>query len=442
MRQSFRKPAWVLLASLMACGDPPEDTLVDDTTPVVVETDTPEVVDDCPTVPDENACEENVLVVCRQGHPKRIDCDVQECGLGEDGVYACLERTLDDNPVPNDLSDMAEVLGGTLSTNGSGLAAFTVDATGLTSFLIQGNVATGLYVWLAELRDPNNRVIRLDAPMLNTSTYAGPDVTLAWPSRLEDGPLLDGPYTITLQVASQNGFGVRNEPVDVTVLNKTDDDLDAGQVHVAVVYPGITNIPADLDQGVSLAVDGWRGIYARYGLELVVEYYTAASFDAVMPAPGGGGDYYTGLTAATENTDIVVIMGEDFTADVGGDVLGQAGNIPGTPTTGPRAVIGVSWLRHAGVNGRFSGDEVSSLATTLAHEVGHFAGLFHPVETTWANFDPLGDTRECDGDAQCYNRLGANLMFPISTCFAAGCEDDVEITPDQVGVLQLYPGTL
>jgi hypothetical protein len=130
-------------------------------------------------------------------------------------------------------------------------------------------------------------------------------------------------------------------------------------------------------------------------------------------------------------------------ADSDASLLGVAGGIPGTPTAGPRAGILVSWARHAGVSGDFNYDEVSFLATTLAHEVGHYTGLFHPVELDWESFDPLRDTPStCTGETSCYRSLGENLMFPASVCYGAGCEDDVEITDDQQGVMHLYPGTL
>jgi hypothetical protein len=108
----------------------------------------------------------------------------------------------------------------------------------------------------------------------------------------------------------------------------------------------------------------------------------------------------------------------------------------------PRASISVSWARHAGVDGVFDLNEVSFLATTMAHEVGHYAGLFHPVEIGWTYWDPLADTPDCTSESNCVNRLGTNLMFPYNLCDGYGCELSVDLTRDQADVMHLYPGTL
>ena len=70
----------------------------------------------------------------------------------------------------------------------------------------------------------------------------------------------------------------------------------------------------------------------------------------------------------------------------------------------------------------------------LAHEVGHYVGLFHTSEQGGQGFDPLPDTPTC-------NRISLdcpdidNLMFPF-----AGASH-VSITPNQQYVLQVNPLT-
>ena len=439
----MRRLRWLPCLLLPACDLFFPDGDGDDT--AAVETDVQEtaVEDPCPQIPDEGKCDGNTLVTCENGRGKRTDCDLKECGLNEDGLYECLDVELDGNPPANDLDGMLGVFGGVVTTNRDGIVAFSVDGRGITSFLAHATPPAGYQVWLATLYDPSGDVIRLDNPILTASVFAGADSTLAWPSRDEDGPLEAGEYVVAFQVVDDQGFGARNVDVDVSLITKDDPDLSSGQLHVALIYPGVSEVDADVGAGVDLAIEGWRSIYARSGLELIVDPYVAAGLDAIMPEPNGADDgYYSSLASQTVDYDIVLVIGEDFRPSADPLLLGQSGNIPGTTGAGPRAAIAVSWARHAGVNGRFNADEVSSLATTLAHEVGHYAGLFHPVESTWANYDPLGDTPECTDEGNCYNRLGNNLMFPASTCFAAGCEDDVRVTDEQASVLHLYPGTL
>ena len=70
----------------------------------------------------------------------------------------------------------------------------------------------------------------------------------------------------------------------------------------------------------------------------------------------------------------------------------------------------------------------------LAHEVGHYIGLFHTSEDRGAGFDPLPDTPECARiSLQCPDI--DNLMFPY-----AGASH-VSVTPDQEYVVKANPLT-
>lgn len=129
----------------------------------------------------------------------------------------------------------------------------------------------------------------------------------------------------------------------------------------------------------------------------------------------------------------------------GGGILGISGGIPGTPSFPGISHAGVScalsWL--------YSGDEaaaVKDFAETMAHEGGHYLGLFHTSEAKGTTFDPIDDTPECpaskhdtNGDGrvdgnECASAGAPNLMFWAST----GKPQD-EITPQQQFVLQRNP---
>ena len=121
-------------------------------------------------------------------------------------------------------------------------------------------------------------------------------------------------------------------------------------------------------------------------------------------------------------------------------ILGIAGGIPGPPT--------IRGTGHSGVAVTMAGydrDPVQ-LAQTMAHEGGHFLGLYHTTEAEGTAFDPLPDTPECKGDNddngdgivsydECLGaRKGAdNLMF-----WAAGAEAEV-VSDDQGFVVVRNP---
>ncbi len=108
---------------------------------------------------------------------------------------------------------------------------------------------------------------------------------------------------------------------------------------------------------------------------------------------------------------------DQFAGDGGGYVtLGQSGGIPGPPS--------FPGLPHGGVAVALAylDDDVSVFASVMAHEGGHYMGLFHTSEQNGKSFDPLLDTPQCasnldsDGDGhlsseECSANGSTNLMF-------------------------------
>jgi hypothetical protein len=95
----------------------------------------------------------------------------------------------------------------------------------------------------------------------------------------------------------------------------------------------------------------------------------------------------------------------------------------------------VSALLSAGADGAFTAEEVRIYAETLAHETGHYLGLFHPVEATFDSWDILTDTPECDSELGCIMAMEDHLMFPFPVCGIQNCTPQGVITGQQAEVL-------
>ncbi len=64
----------------------------------------------------------------------------------------------------------------------------------------------------------------------------------------------------------------------------------------------------------------------------------------------------------------------------------------------------------------------------MAHELGHFLGLYHPTEMNGVTQDTISDTPTCSFDPDDWAQIGAcptvtNIMFPTLTPFMEQISD-------------------
>jgi hypothetical protein len=102
-------------------------------------------------------------------------------------------------------------------------------------------------------------------------------------------------------------------------------------------------------------------------------------------------------------------------------IIGQSAGIPGVPRRGnPLGGVAVTSADFATAKGR------DTMAIVMAHEGGHWMGLFHPTEQRGTAFDRLADTPECkatrdaNGDGivdkkECAGFGAENVMFWLAS---------------------------
>ncbi len=271
---------------------------------------------------------------------------------------------------------------------------------------------------------------------LTNAFFATTEVSvLNWPVRDEDGPLTAGDWTVLASTLDDEGYPKGRVDADVTVVTRSCVQGRASLI-VTIAYADSLDEDREVSGAVEAAAERWIEIYGAYGIDLDLRF-VSANIDGSVAEPLIGDEEYAAIYEEI-GEGVVVVIGEDVAGFA--DLYGEAGGIPGPYVASSHSGVAVSWLIHAGTDAAFSDDEVQVLAETMAHEVGHYLGLFHPVESDWNYWDALGDTKRCTATGACEAALADNLMFPYPVCGANSCTAQTALSDDQVGVLQLNVG--
>ncbi len=335
----------------------------------------------------------------------------------------------------------------TQNTGTSGEIDVPVTITDQRSFMVVATSENASRLSVLSVTDPSGDVVlRWEDWYSGDNSYTSAifaertATTINWPIHAEDPALVPGTYVVRL--GSYRVDGITSRPdvnVDVTTITNRDADLATGALHVVVVWAAGMADDAALVTATEAAVDHWNDVWSMAGLSVEVRY-VESTIDPDLPYPSAmTGDLLDMASSFVEPGEIAVIVGETINDDT--SQYGVAGRIPGPVIRSPISAIVVGWLANAGGDGTFSDNDIQLYGEVLAHEVGHFVGLFHPVENAFDRWDSLRDTPECRNASNCEAMLGTNLMFPYSICDADGCVSTTILTNDQRGVMHRYTGT-
>jgi len=328
----------------------------------------------------------------------------------------------------------------------AGVATVTIEVEdGVTAFMLTAE--SEQRVALERIINPEGNVIfdwedwYSENQSLTSAIWpSSSEMVLNWPVRAEEGSLYEGSWQVVLSAVGSIGRYQPNSTIQVITHTKRDDDFDSGVVRVRLVYAeGVDEIEG-VAEAMNAGIERWKQIWAMQGLEPLVTT-ESSDFDPDLPYPGDGAEEIYDLALDSAENEITMIVGE--TIKGGTDYLGVAGSIPGTLTAKTRSAVVISWLASAGFDGRFDDTEIGILGETMAHEMGHYMGLFHPVEQNgWSRWDACDDTPNCNSESRCRDQLGENVMFPTPICTYSGCIEQGQISPIQAEILHRYSGTL
>jgi hypothetical protein len=261
--------------------------------------------------------------------------------------------------------------------------------------------------------------------------YYGDSVSVMnYPILDGDEPLSAGTWRATVWTLTDQGYLDKGAKVGLSTRTR---GSNGRTLKVNLVYAEGLDADSEITDAVASAIARWEDIYDSAGIVLEVTELSS-TVDPDLGEPIAGDSAYANLY---ERGSLLMVIGET----VGGaaDLYGESGGIPGAFVATDYSAVAISWLVHAGANGKFNSEETRILGETMAHESGHFIGLFHPVEIDWTYFDAMDDTPRCSSQRECESDLGDNLMFPYPVCGNA-CDPQEELTDEQSVVMNNYVG--
>lgn len=235
------------------------------------------------------------------------------------------------------------------------------------------------------------------------------------------------------------------DEVTFSITSREDSNLSAGNLNLNVFYVGDIGQENETKAAMTSALAEARNIMSNSAsINLTVSEFNIAG-PVSLPMPLSGSSLYESASNTAPSPSVNVFVGGDIagTASIG-EVLGISAGIPGPAIPSQKSAVAISIFTSAGSDGVFNSEDIRVLGETIAHESGHFMGLFHPIDFSGslvADTDPLADTESCSFLTDCVSRVDliGNLMFPTPVADGDGSfVRQNKLSVEQKGVLNRY----
>ncbi len=317
------------------------------------------------------------------------------------------------------------------------------------------------YIFPARITDPDGQVLYdletdLGNDMINDKYdfHFVPDIgflSLMLPNteRIE---LISGQYKV--EVFVEDKTPLEDDP-SVLVKQRTlgtTFDLNVWLVQVADLF---NTTEPETDANLSKAIEVFRALYADVGITIrETRFYTLLDAENQQFADLNNITEVHDLCRKTEDAQEGVnvfltrriILEEYAVEDAVYTILGFASGLPG-----PGKQKGTS-ASCVVVSSEVLDGYPRTLGATMAHETGHWLGLFHPTEATGNLYDAIDDTPTCPPQLdrnddwlvtvdECRGRGADNLMFwqmSGNESFSIG-DEGMHLTEGQKWVIERHP---
>ncbi len=310
----------------------------------------------------------------------------------------------------------------------------TIEAPeGLESVLIEVRGDKGLY-YLSKFKTPSGDLIEGGQYTTRFAREVPGLVDWLYPN----SPTLKmeaGEYSILLRGETPDG-GKLTEDVEIRLYAKKQTGIETCGIHLDFLVDENAIDNSQFEVAVDRMAAWANNLYAQQGIRILDYSISPISLpnpdfnvddtktvmgqidDVLRQARSSG-------SARADSVHVVVVR------NIGGsEPSGYAMGLPG-PFDADRGNAAVLVSTEAYTDGDNLLD-VEGLGSTVAHEVGHFLGLYHTSESNGSQHDPIPDSPQCDGSV-CSPEFEKNIMS------SGGGATRSSVSPGQAFVMKQHP---
>lgn len=363
---------------------------------------------------------------------------LQSCNSGEDSTPPPSQTT------PTSTSSQIEIKDlGTVSLPANSISDEKTVQVGAASFMLIANGGKAKDIDIDEVIDPTGKTLvstafdDLDPIGRNDMQAPGDSVATGLFPHTPHYPVPAGTYRFRV------GAFEEAANIQLTAILNHRQDFTEGTLDLNILFCGIADLNSASALGnanFAVILNEFKRIYAQANIQVgTINTFDCATSDSQRLGSISSSDL-NGNGEPDEMEELFQLsrnfpssgLNFFFVQAIEGNVpgfiiLGQTGGIPGPAVINGTVKSGVAVSLAAPTIGEVSQTDLIRRGRTMAHEGGHFFGLFHTTESVGANgnpfrVDPIQDTPECptsrdldaSGDVsgdECLSFGGTNLMF-------------------------------